>query len=128
MGTRIRQAGAADALEVAAIIDIGGHGIDLDRWLQRRDGDHSVIAAARQLVLDESNAAYHFSKAHLIEVDGVVAGGLVGGLAGATPDVAESSSSIARPCWPWSCAFRDTGQSLPLRFTRNFAGGGSPPG
>jgi GNAT superfamily N-acetyltransferase len=97
MVTRIRQAGLGDALDVAAIIDIGGHGIDLERWLQRRDGDHSVISAARQLVLDDSNVTYHFSKAHLIEVDGIVAGGLVGGLTGDMPDLAGPSSTYSEP-------------------------------
>jgi len=77
---RIRQATMGDALEVAAIIDIAGHGIDLECWLKGRDEDHSVLAAARRVVLEDHTRVYHFSRAHVIECDGRIAGGLIGGL------------------------------------------------
>ena len=80
MDITIRQATTQDALHVAAIIDIAGHGIDLDLWLERRDEDHSVLSAARRLVLDDASLPYHYTNACMIEVDGKVAGGMVGGL------------------------------------------------
>jgi ribosomal protein S18 acetylase RimI-like enzyme len=80
MSSRIRQADIGDALHVAAIIDIAGHGIDLDRWMQARDSDHSVLAAARRLVLEDLELPYHYTRAHMLELDGRVAGGMVGGL------------------------------------------------
>src|SRR5262245_12725997 len=77
---RIRPAEPNDALHVAAIVDIGGHGIDLELWLDGRDGDHSVLSVARRLVLEDRSLPYHYSNAHLLEVEGQVAGGLIGGL------------------------------------------------
>ncbi|MGE0023671.1 MAG: GNAT family N-acetyltransferase [Hyphomicrobium sp.] len=77
---RIRHATIADALEVAAIIDIAGHGIDLELWMQSRDSDHSVLAAARRVVLEDPTWVYHYSRAHVLEMDGRIAGGLIGGL------------------------------------------------
>ncbi len=81
MGTsRIRPAGIGDALDVAAIVDIAGHGIDHDHWMNLRDGDHSVMAAARRLIIEDRGLAYHYSRAHILEFDDRVAGGMVGGL------------------------------------------------
>ncbi len=85
MSSRIRQAEIGDALEVAAIIDIGGHGIELDHWMKLRDSDHSILSAARRLVLEDRELAYHYSRAHVLEFDGRIAGGLVGGLTGEEP-------------------------------------------
>jgi ribosomal protein S18 acetylase RimI-like enzyme len=76
----IRPANRGDALHVAAIIDIASHGIDLERWIAWRDGEHSVISAGRRAVLEDPNLTYHFSQAHVLEVDGEVGGGLIGGL------------------------------------------------
>ncbi len=80
MINRIRQADIGDALHVAAIIDIAGHGVDLDHWMKARDRDHSVFSAARRLVLEDRELEYHYSRAHILEIDGRVAGGLIGGL------------------------------------------------
>jgi ribosomal protein S18 acetylase RimI-like enzyme len=80
MDITIRQATTEDALHVAAIIDIAGHGIDLDLWLEQRDEDHSVLSAARRLVLEDTRLPYHYTNACMIEVGGKVAGGMVGGL------------------------------------------------
>ncbi len=62
------------------IVDIAGHGIDLDHWMKVRDGNHSVFSAARSLVIEDRGLPYHYSRAHVLELDGRVAGGLVGGL------------------------------------------------
>ena len=80
MNTTIRPAERKDALHVAALVDMAGHGIDLGRWLKDRNGDLSVIGAARRAVLDPRNRSYHFSNAQLVEIDGEVAGALVGGM------------------------------------------------
>jgi ribosomal protein S18 acetylase RimI-like enzyme len=80
MSSRIRQADIGDALHVAAIIDIAGHGIDLDHWMKTRDSDHLVLSAARRLVLEDCKLEYHYSRAYMLELDGRVAGGLIGGL------------------------------------------------
>ncbi|MDQ6436173.1 GNAT family N-acetyltransferase [Mesorhizobium sp. LHD-90] len=80
MTVLIRTATRNDALHVAAIVDIAGHGIDLGSWLRDLDADHAVLSVARRAASADSNSAYHFSRAHLIELDGEVAGGLVGSL------------------------------------------------
>ena len=80
MSTTIRQATAEDALHIAAIIDIAGHGIDLDLWLESRDDDHAVLSAARRLVIEDTSLPYHYTNACIIEVDGTIAGGMIGGL------------------------------------------------
>src|SRR5262249_14685715 len=70
-------------LDVAMIVDVAGHGIDLDHWMAVRDGDNSVFAAARRLVIEDRTSEYHYSRAYVLELDGRVAGGLVGGLVSA---------------------------------------------
>jgi ribosomal protein S18 acetylase RimI-like enzyme len=87
MSHRIRQAYSADALHVAAIVDMAGHGLELDRWMNCRDRDHSVFSAIRRLVLEDDRLPYHYSKSYMIEVDDQVAGGLVGGLVTEKPEM-----------------------------------------
>src|SRR5262245_44976399 len=89
MGCRIRQAESGDALHVAAIVDMGGHGIEFGRWMECLDGDHSVLSAARRLVIEERALAYHYSKAHVVDLDGRVAGGMIGGLVTEEPGLPE---------------------------------------
>lgn len=79
MAVTIRRADIEDALHVAALVDIAGHGIDLDLWLSRRDGDNSLLSAVRNMVREDRSQPYHFARAHLIEVDGQVAGAIIGG-------------------------------------------------
>jgi ribosomal protein S18 acetylase RimI-like enzyme len=57
---------------------MAGHGVDLDEWIARSGHDKSVIAAARRLVLEDPTWNYHYSKAYMLEIDGEIAGGLVG--------------------------------------------------
>lgn len=80
MDIAIRNAEPRDALHVAALVDIAGHGIDLELWLKIRDHDHSVMAAARRLVLEDAALPYHYSRAYMLEVEGQIAGCLVGGV------------------------------------------------
>lgn len=76
--TKIKPATKNDALHVAAVIDIGGHGIALEQWTSAGGIDHSTFSAARDDVLDDNNTSYHYSKAYLLEVDGIIAGGVIG--------------------------------------------------
>ena len=78
MVTKIKPATKNDALHVAAVIDIGGHGIALEQWTSAGGIDHSTFSAARDDVLDDNNTSYHYSKAYLLEVDGIIAGGVIG--------------------------------------------------
>jgi|EndMetStandDraft_7_1072992.scaffolds.fasta_scaffold206241_2 ribosomal protein S18 acetylase RimI-like enzyme len=95
MSVLIRPATANDALHVAAIVDIAGHGIDLDSWIRDSGEDHAVLEAARQAASADANSPYHFSKAYLIEVDGTIAGGLVGELLTRNDDhTAEISAAL----------------------------------
>ncbi len=48
--------------------------------MKARDSDHSVLSAARRLVLEDRNLPYHYSRAHVLEFDGRVAGGMIGEL------------------------------------------------
>lgn len=80
MAITIRRASIEDALHVAALVDIAGHGIDLDLWLSRRDDDNSLLSAVRNMVREDRSQPYHYSRAYLLELDGKIAGGLIGGL------------------------------------------------
>lgn len=75
----IRQAERNDALHVAALIDIAGHGIEAELWNSKIDSDQSPIAAARRMIIEDVKLPYHISKAYLLDVDGEIAGGLIGG-------------------------------------------------
>jgi ribosomal protein S18 acetylase RimI-like enzyme len=76
----IRPAQRNDALHVAALVDIAGHGIEAEFWRDNVDDDLSPIAAARRLIIEDKTLPYHLSKAFVLEVDGEVAGLMVGGL------------------------------------------------
>lgn len=76
----IRPATRNDALHVAALVDLAGHGIEVEHWINSAGDDHSPLAAARQMIIADETLPYHLSKAHLLEIDGEVAAGLIGGL------------------------------------------------
>ena len=76
----IRPATRNDALHVAALVDLAGHGIEVEHWINSVDHDHSPLSAARQMIIADETLPYHLSKAHLLEIDGEVAAGLIGGL------------------------------------------------
>ena len=97
MNVRIRPATRNDALHVAAIVDIAGHGIDLDSWIRDSGEDHAVLEAARRAASADANSPYHFSKSWLVEVEGTVAGGLVGELLATNGDYAAEISPALMP-------------------------------
>jgi ribosomal protein S18 acetylase RimI-like enzyme len=75
---QIRPATAEDALHVACIVEMAGHAIDNELWTANAGKDHSMLAGARRLVLNNRSLPYHYSKAWIAELDGAVAGGFVG--------------------------------------------------
>ncbi|RVD58369.1 GNAT family N-acetyltransferase [Mesorhizobium sp. M2D.F.Ca.ET.185.01.1.1] len=97
MNVVIRPATKNDALHVAAVVDIAGHGIDLDSWIKNSGGDHAVLEAARRAASADPGSPYHFSKAYLVEVEGVIAGGLVGELLGPVDDYGAEISPALMP-------------------------------
>ena len=80
MAVSIRKAHRSDALHVAAIVDIAGHGIDVDMWRSNMDEDGSPLSAARSLILDDPDRPYHLSRAFILEIDKEIAGGVIGSL------------------------------------------------
>lgn len=80
MSPTIRPAARNDALHVAAIIDLAGHGVDLDSWAAAAAQDGALLDAARRAVSTDPTQPVHYSKAWLAEIDGDIAGGLVGGI------------------------------------------------
>ncbi|ESY65723.1 GNAT family N-acetyltransferase [Mesorhizobium sp. B283B1A] len=97
MSAHIRPAQRNDALHVAAIVDIAGHGIDLESWMNSSGDDHAVLEAARRAASADAGSPYHFSKAHLVEVDGTIAGGLVGEMLSHNQDHAIEVSPALMP-------------------------------
>lgn len=97
MNFLVRPATRNDALHVAAIVDIAGHGIDLESWLRDSGEDHAVLEAARRAASADANSPYHFSKAYVVEVDGTIAGGLVGELLTQNEDYAAEISPALMP-------------------------------
>ncbi len=87
MADIIRRAEKRDALHVAAIVDMAGHGIEADFWADNVGDDHSPLSAARRLIIEDTTLPYHLSKAFVLESNGEVIGGMVGAKA-------ESSSII----------------------------------
>jgi len=83
----IRAAERNDALHVAALIDLAGHGIEAEFWKAKAGPDGSLLVAARQLVLADTGVPYHLSRAWLVLRDEDVAGGLIGGLVDPSDDV-----------------------------------------
>src|SRR4051794_37447523 len=97
MTIRIRPAQRADALHVAAFVDIAGHGIEMQEWRARAGGGHSVFAAARRAVLEDTGQPYHYSRAHILEVEGEVAAGLIGGIVEASTSGSADTPAHVRP-------------------------------
>jgi ribosomal protein S18 acetylase RimI-like enzyme len=83
----IRPATRRDALHLAALIDIAGHGIEVPFWIDQSEEEHAPLAAARRLAMDEESLPYHHSKAHLLESDGEIAAGVFGDLIPDTPQI-----------------------------------------
>ena len=97
MTVRIRPAERTDALHVAAFVDIAGHGIEMQEWRSRVEEGHSVFAAARHVVLEDTGQPYHYSRAHMLEFEGEVAAGLIGGIVEATTSGSTDTPDYVRP-------------------------------
>lgn len=80
VGIVIRPATANDALHVANAVDMAGHGIEIEFWKEERGLDLGLLDAARRTVLQDESQPYHYTKAHMLEVDGTVAGCVIGSL------------------------------------------------
>src|SRR5262245_57713013 len=97
MTVNIRPAQRADALHVAAFVDIAGHGIEMQEWRTGAGAGHSVFAAARRAVLEDRGQPYHYSRAHMLEFEGDVAGGLIGGIVEARSSGSADTPDYVRP-------------------------------
>ncbi len=76
----IRPATVNDALHVANAVDMAGHGIEIEFWKDERGDDLGLLDAARRTVLQDQSQPYHYTKAHILELDGIVAGCVIGSL------------------------------------------------
>ena len=61
-------------------MDIAGQGIESEYWALNASADGSAIAGARQRIIEDDSLPYHLSRAFMLDVDGEVAGALIGGL------------------------------------------------
>ena len=93
----IRPATPRDALHVAALIDVAGHGIELPYWIDQSGEDHAPLATARRLTKDDDSLPYHFSRAHLLECGGEVAAGLIGDVVVEAPEQQSDIPDHIRP-------------------------------
>jgi ribosomal protein S18 acetylase RimI-like enzyme len=73
----IRPARKTDASEMVALIDSAGYGIPLWVWSGMRIDEASVLEVGRQRAMREEGAFSH-RNAHMLEVDGHVAGMMLG--------------------------------------------------
>jgi ribosomal protein S18 acetylase RimI-like enzyme len=73
----IRPATKRDALTIAALADIAGHGIPCWAWSQSRAEGQSVFEVGRGRAMRDEGAFSH-RNAHVVEVDGEVAGMVLG--------------------------------------------------
>jgi ribosomal protein S18 acetylase RimI-like enzyme len=97
MTVRIRPARRSDALHVAAFVDIAGHGIEMQEWRTGMGAGNSMFAAARRVVLEDTEQPYHYSHASMLEADGEVAAGLIGGIVEAATSGSADTPDYVRP-------------------------------
>ena len=79
MAVEIRPAQKNDAVHVAALMDIAGHGIESAFWAANASADGSAFEGARQRIIEDRSLPSHLSRALMLDVDGEVAGTLIGG-------------------------------------------------
>jgi ribosomal protein S18 acetylase RimI-like enzyme len=75
--TVIRPATKRDALCIAALADIAGHGMPCWFWNEIREREQSVFEFARARA-GSDDGMFSYQKVHVVEVDGDVAGMLLG--------------------------------------------------
>ena len=73
----IRPATKRDALHMAALADIAGHGMPAWVWSQAREKGQSVIEVGRARAMREEGS-FSYRNAHMMEADGEIAGMLLG--------------------------------------------------
>ena len=73
----IRRASRKDTLQIAALMDMASHGIELWYWICNRQPEQSILEFGSQLIQNDEGSLYHFSKVLLLEVEEEVAGGLI---------------------------------------------------
>ena len=73
----IRPATKRDALYMAALADIAGHGMPAWVWSQSRAKGQSVIEVGRARAMREEGG-FSYRNAHILEADGEIAGMLLG--------------------------------------------------
>jgi ribosomal protein S18 acetylase RimI-like enzyme len=73
----IRPATKRDALHMAALADIAGHGVPAWVWSQASEEGQSIIEVGRARAIRD-NADFSWRNAHMLEHDGEIAGMLLG--------------------------------------------------
>jgi ribosomal protein S18 acetylase RimI-like enzyme len=87
----IRPATKRDALHMAALADIAGHGMPAWVWSQACDKGQSVIEVGRARAMRE-DADFSWRNAHMLEQDGEIAGMLLGYRQPDTMDAGDTST------------------------------------
>jgi ribosomal protein S18 acetylase RimI-like enzyme len=73
----IRPATKRDALHMAALADIAGHGMPAWVWSQSREKGQSIIEVGRARAMREEGS-FSYRNAHMLEADGEIAAMLLG--------------------------------------------------
>ncbi len=73
----IRPATKRDALHIAALADIAGHGLPAWVWSGARTGGQSIIEVGRARAMRE-DGDFSYRNAHMLELDGEIAGMVLG--------------------------------------------------
>ena len=73
----IRPATKRDALHMAALADIAGHGMPAWVWSQSRETGQSVVEVGRARAMREQGG-FSYRNAHMLEAEGEIAGMLLG--------------------------------------------------
>ena len=73
----IRPATKRDALHIAALADIAGHGLPAWVWSGARTKGQSIIEVGRSRAMRE-DADFSYRNAHMLELDGEIAGMVLG--------------------------------------------------
>jgi ribosomal protein S18 acetylase RimI-like enzyme len=93
---RVRPATKADAVDMARFVDLASEGLARRFWAEMAEpGEDLFAVGARRAARDEG--AFSWRNAWIAEVDGAVAGGLVGYRIGDAPEPVEEAPPIARP-------------------------------
>jgi GNAT superfamily N-acetyltransferase len=84
-GITIRAATPADATHLACFVDIASHGLALCLWETLRRPEETLFEVGRSRAL-RGDGSFSYRNSHIAEIDGVVAGSLVGYRIADVPD------------------------------------------